>query len=389
MKYRETTCLRKIHALKKRIQIVQGGTSAGKTVNILMDKVLDYGIRRPGEIITVVTDSFPNLRTGAMRDFLDICRETNVDKLSTWNKTNSTLYLPNNSLVEFYSVDTMGAHGARRDVLYVNEANRISWETFSQLEVRTRKKVILDFNPVNEFWAHKELVNNPERTDVDFLKVTYKDNEALDIATKQAIEMRRGDGTSNWWRVYGLGEIGSLEGNVYQGWKPMAEEEIVKHGKLIRYGLDFGFSQDETALVALYDLGEMEEGAFGIVEKVYQKGILPSKYVELLKSLDIDPTVLIVADGARPEIIAEISEKGYLCISALKDVGSVKRGIDYVNEHPIYYSGKNLEREFLTYGWRTKKSTGELLEVPQDGNDHLMDAIRYAVDDLYRPRFGF
>lgn len=389
MKYRVTTGLKKIHAMNKRVQVVQGGTSAGKTVDILLDKVLNYAILHPGEVITTVTDSFPNLRTGAMRDFLDICRETNIDKIATWNKTNSTLYLPNNSLVEFYSVDTMGAHGARRDVLYVNEANRISWETFSQLEVRTRKKVILDFNPVNEFWAHKELVNNPERTDVDFLKVTYKDNEALDIATKQAIEMRRGDGTSNWWRVYGLGEIGSLEGNVYQGWKPMAEEEIVKHGKLIRYGLDFGFSQDETALVALYDLGEMEEGAFGIVEKVYQKGILPSKYVELLKSLDIDPTVLIVADGARPEIIAEISEKGYLCISALKDVGSVKRGIDYVNEHPIYYSGKNLEREFLTYAWRRKKSTGEVLDAPQDGNDHMMDAIRYAVDDLYRPRFGF
>lgn len=389
MKYRVTTSLKKIHAMNKRVQVVQGGTSAGKTVDILLDKVLNYAILHPGEVITTVTDSFPNLRTGAMRDFLDICRETNIDKIATWNKTNSTLYLPNNSLVEFYSVDTMGAHGARRDVLYVNEANRISWETFSQLEVRTRKKVILDFNPVNEFWAHKELVNNPERTDVDFLKVTYKDNETLDIATKQAIEMRRGDGTSNWWRVYGLGEIGSLEGNVYQGWKPMAEEEIVKHGKLIRYGLDFGFSQDETALVALYDLGEMEEGAFGIVEKVYQKGILPSKYVELLKSLDIDPTVLIVADGARPEIIAEISEKGYLCISALKDVGSVKRGIDYVNEHPIYYSGKNLEREFLTYAWRRKKSTGEVLDAPQDGNDHMMDAIRYAVDDLYRPRFGF
>lgn len=389
MKYRVTTSLKKIHAMNKRVQVVQGGTSAGKTVNILMDKVLDYGIRRPGEIITVVTDSFPNLRTGAMRDFLDICRETNVDKLSTWNKTNSTLYLPNDTLIEFYSVDTMGAHGARRDVLYVNEANRISWETFSQLEVRTRKKVIVDFNPVNEFWAHKELVNNPERTDVDFIKLTYKDNEALDIATKQAIEMRRGDGTSNWWRVYGLGEIGSLEGNVYQGWKPMSKEKIVKHGKLIRYGLDFGFSQDETALVALYDLGEMEEGAFGLVEMVYEKGILVSKYPEILKSHNVDPAVLIVADGARPEIIAEISEAGFLCIAALKDAGSIKRGISRVQEHPIYYCGKNLEREFLTYGWRTKKSTGELLEVPQDGNDHLMDAIRYAVDDLYRPRFGF
>lgn len=387
-----TTTLEKIQALEysgKRTWVIQGGTSAGKTISILW-YILDWALNNSGKKCSIISDTLPHLRDGAMSDFLDICRETGVLEIADWSKTLNELTLPNHSIIQFRAVELMGAHGPRRDLLYVNEANSITWKTYRELAKRTRGFRILDFNPTSEFWAHSELVNNKQRNkDVAFIKVTYLDNECLDDDTVADIEMERGDGTSNWWRVYGLGEIGSLEGNVYQGWKPMPEEEIIKNGKLIRYGLDFGFSQDETALVALYDLGEIEEGAFGLIELVYEKGILVSKYPEILKSHNVDPTVLIVADGARPEIIAEISEAGFLCIAALKDAGSVKRGIDYVNEHPIYYCGKNLEREFLTYAWRTKKSTGEVLDVPQDGNDHMMDAIRYAVDDLYRPRFGF
>lgn len=382
-----TTTLEKTQALfyddRYRIIIEQGGTSAGKTISTLA-VLLDYALSHAGKIISVVSDTFPNLRKGAMRDFLNICRKTNVLEIATWNKTESTLTLPNGTVIEFFSTDMMSALGARRDILYINEANRISWDTFSQLEVRTREKIVIDFNPVAEFWAHTELLKSGRR-DVVFLKTTYRDNEALDASTVNAIEMRRGDGTSNWWRVYGEGEIGSLEGNVYQGWFPRPEEEIRK-GRLIRYGLDFGFSNDETALVAIY---QQEDGSLGLVEEIYQTGILASKYPEILKSHNIDPTVLIVADGARPEIIADIEEKGFCIVSALKDAGSVLRGIGYVQDTKIVYAGKNLEREFLSYKWRVQKSTGKIIDQPQDGNDHLMDAIRYAIDDLHRPRFDF
>lgn len=391
MKYRDTTCRRKIHALNKRIQVIQGGTSAGKTVNILIDKILNYAIIHPGEVITVVTDSFPNLRTGAMRDFLDICRETNIDKIATWNKTNSTLYLPNNSLVEFYSVDTMGAHGARRDVLYVNEANRISWDTFSQLEVRTRKKVILDFNPVNEFWAHKELVNNEMRTDVDFIKLTYKDNEALYEETINAIEMRRGDGQNNWWRVYGLGEIGSLEGNVYEGWTTI--DEIPAEAKLLRYGVDFGFSNDPTAVVAVF---EGENGDIYLKQELCQTKLLtPDLIAKLKEIIERDGDALFVCDNARPEIIAELRANGIRAIACDKTAGEKMNGkrynIELVMRRKIHYRScdKELEREYLTYRWRVKKSTGETLDEPEDGNDHCMDAIAYAIRDLHRPRFAF
>lgn len=387
MKYKITTTLEKIQALEssgKRTWVIQGGTSAGKTVAILC-YILNWAIENPGKKCTIVSDTLPHLRDGAMSDFLDICRETGIYDIADWSKTLNELTLPNHSVIQFRSVELMGAHGPRRDLLYVNEANSISWDTYRELAKRTRGIRILDFNPTSEFWAHTKLVNDSERgKDVEFIKVTYLDNEALDDDTVADIEMERGDGTSNWWRVYGLGEIGSLEGNVYEGWTRI--DEVPEDARLVRYGLDFGFSNDETALVAVY---ELENKGIILEEKVYQKGILGSKYAEILKSHNIEPYVLIVADGARPEIIAEIKNAGYRCIAADKSAGSVKRGIDRVQQRSISYIGQNIEREFLTYAWRKKKSTGETLDEPQDGNDHLMDAIRYAIDDLSKQRFSF
>lgn len=378
-----TTNLERIQALDKRIVVVQGGTSAGKTVDI-MAILVDYAETHPRKKIWVVSDTYGSLDDGAMEDFKSICEYRGYLNLLQENKTKHIFTFPNGTRFYFRATTEMRGRGPRRDILFVNEANRITWEQFSQLEVRTREKVYIDFNPSSKFWAHTELVNNLDRHDVDFIKLNYLGNEALDEGTIQTLEARRGDGTSNWWRVYGLGEIGSLEGNIYEGWQRI--DEVPEDARLIRYGLDFGFSNDETALVAVY---ELENNALLLEELVYQKGILPSKYKELLMSHNIDSTVLIVADGARPEIIAEIREAGYMCIAANKDAGSVKRGIDRVKERKIYYIGSNLEQEFLTYAWRKKKSTGETLDVPQDGDDHLMDALRYAIDDLGQPKFDF
>lgn len=379
-----TSNLEKIQALDKRIIVVQGGTSAGKTIDI-MSILIDYALEHAKKKIWIVTDTYGNLEDGAMEDFKNICEYLGILNILDENKTKHVFTFPNGTRFFFRALTEMKGRGPRRDVLFVNEANRITWEQFSQLEIRTNEKIYLDFNPSNEFWAHTELVNNKDRDDVDFIKLNYLGNEALDKNIIRALEMRKGDGTSNWWRVYGEGEIGSLEGNIYQGWLPRPAEEIRK-GKLIRYGLDFGFSNDETALVSIY---EQEDGSLGLVEEVYQKGILASKYPETLRSHNIDPSALIVADGARPEIIADIKAAGFRCVSALKDAGSVLRGISRVQDTKIVYAGKNLEREYLTYAWRVQKSTGKTLDEPQDGNDHLMDAIRYAIDDLHRPRHDF
>ena len=157
------------------------------------------------------------------------------------------------------------------------------------------------------------------------------------------------------------------------------------NGKLVRYGLDFGFSNDESALVAIYDLGD---NILGVEEIIYKKGILGSEYKEILMSHNIDPSILIVADSARPEIIAEIKSAGFRIVGADKNAGSVKRGIDRVSQRQIKYYGQHLKREYLSYAWR-KKRTGEIIDEPQDGNDHLMDALRYAIDDLSKKRIEF
>ena len=360
-------------------KVIQGGMSAGKTFAILT-LLVGYADSYDDSLITVVGLSYPHLEAGSIRDFMKIMKEVNRWDDECWNKSAKTYTFANGSVIEFKSIDRMSARGPRRDVLFVNEANGITYETFQELAGRTKDFAIIDYNPSAKFWAHEELVEK-QPDDTTFLILTYKDNEALgdrEIANIESRKPKDGEQPSNWWVVYGLGQIGSLEGNIYSGWEELAVDKLSTTGKLVRYGLDFGFSNDETALVALYDL---PDGKLGVVEVLYQKGLLGSQYGETLRRLNIDPTVLIIADSARPEIIAEIRKAGFRCIGADKNAGSVLRGIDRVSQQQIVYAGENLKREYLSYAWRAKRS-GETVDEPQDGNDHLMDALRYAVDDL-------
>lgn len=368
-------------------KVIQGGQSAGKTYAIMW-MLESYCGSYPGSIVTVLGLTYDHLATGAIRDFKAIMKETGRWVDAWWNKTEKTYTFPNGSILEFKSVDRMTSRGPRRNVLFVNEANGIGYEVFQQMANRTKDFVILDYNPSAKFWAHEELVEGKHKDRTTFLILTYLDNEGISDTERENIESHRpkaGEEPSNWWTVYGLGQIGSLEGNIYSGWEETTCSKIEQVGKLVRYGLDFGFSNDETALVAIYDMGD---GRLGIVEKLYKKGMLPSQYENELMSHNIDKNVLIVADSARPEIIAEIKNKGWRIIGADKNPGSVVRGIGRVADRQIVYSGFNLKQEYLSYAWRKKRS-GEILDEPQDGNDHLMDSLRYAIDDLKRKRFDF
>jgi len=383
-----TTALNKIEAVLYEptfYKVIQGGMSAGKTYAILT-LLVGYCESYANSLVTVVGLTYNHLATGSMRDFKKVMQESDRWDDASFNKSEKIYYFANGSQLEFLSVDNMTSRGPRRDVLFVNEANGLSYEVFDQLAGRTKDFVILDYNPSSKFWAHTELVEGKKhKKDTTFLTLTYLDNEALSprgVANIESHKPEKGEAPSNWWIVYGLGEIGSLEGNVYSGW---IENDMLIKGKLVRYGLDFGFSNDESALVAIY---ELDDGKLGIKELLYKKGLLGSQYGAALRSANVDPNVLIVADAARPEIIAEIKAQGFRCIGADKNAGSVLRGIDRVSQRQIVYSGQNLKREYLSYAWR-KKRTGEVLDEPEDGNDHLMDALRYAVDDLSRPRFDF
>ena len=382
-----TTGLKKLKPLfidSKRYLVAQGGMRAAKTYSLLM-LIISWCQINADKIATVASMSYPHLSRGVIRDFQNIMKAADIWEPDRWNQSSKIYTFGNGSILEFISVDNMSAHGPARDLLFVNEANDMDFQTFQNLAFRTTGKVIIDYNPTHEFWAH-QLIKN-EKDNADFIILTYKDNEALAPSIRQAIESRRpkpGEKPSNWWTVYGLGQIGSLEGNIYSGWRKATEDDY-KNAKLIRYGLDFGFSNDETALVAIW---RKESGELIAQELIYKTNILGSQYGNELRRAGVDSSVLIVADAARPEIIAEIKAQGFRIIGADKNAGSVLRGIDRVKQHQIAYDGKDIEREYLSYQWRTKR-TGETLDEPQDGNDHLMDALRYAIDDLSRQRFDF
>lgn len=381
-----TTALKKLKPLfisKKRFLIAQGGMRAGKTYPIMM-LIVSWCQTNANKVWSVAGISYPHLAKGAIRDFQTIMKNAGIWEPERWNGSSKQYTFSNETILEFISVDTMDAHGPARDGLFVNEANDMDWETFDQLASRTGDKIVIDYNPTAEFWAHTELLaKKPERC--DFIVLTYKDNEALNPNIREYIEDHKpkpGEKPSNWWLVYGLGQIGSLEDNIYHGW--IKGTEAPEDAKLVRYGLDFGYN-DPTAMVAIY---EGPDGDLFIRELLYESELNSDEYAAVMEELGIDPTVLIVADSARPEIINAIAKAGYLIVSADKNQGSVVRGIDEVQQKHITYEGKNLEREYMSYGWR-KTRTGKVLEVPQDGDDHLMDALRYAVDDMSREHFDF
>lgn len=382
-----TTALNKIEATLYEptfYKVIQGGMSAGKTFAIIT-LLIGYCQSYADSLVTVVGLSYPHLEAGSIRDFTKIMKESNIWDADSWNKSAKTYSFANGSVLEFKSIDRMSARGPRRDVLFVNEANGIGWEVFQELAGRTKDMVIVDFNPSAKFWAHESLVEGLA-SDTTYITLTYLDNEALtarEVANIESHKPKAGETSSNWWVVYGLGQIGTLEGNVYSGWELVGNSDILKSGKLIRYGLDFGFSNDESAMVAVY---EMPDGKLGVVEKLYRKGILGSQYGEVLRRNEIDPNILIIADSARPEIIAEIQKAGFRCIPCDKGPGSVVKGIDYVSQKQIIYSGENLKREYLSYAWRKRKD-GTQLDEPIDASNHALDALRYAVADLHKYRF--
>ena len=381
-----TTALKKLKPLfisKKRFLIAQGGMRAGKTYPIMM-LIISWCQTNANKIWSVAGISYPHLAKGAIRDFQTIMKNAGIWEPERWNGSSKQYTFSNETILEFISVDTMDAHGPARDGLFVNEANDMDWETFDQLASRTGDKIVIDYNPTAAFWAHtKLLAEKPERC--DFIVLTYQDNEALNPNIREYIEdhkPKKGEKPSNWWLVYGLGQIGSLEDNIYHGWIKGAEAP--EDAKLVRYGLDFGYN-DPTAMVAVY---EGPDGSLFIRELLYESELNSDEYGEVMQELEIDGTVPIIADSARPEIINAIMAYGYLIIPADKNPGSVLRGIDRVQQRHITYDGKNLEREYMSYGWR-KTRTGKVLEVPQDGDDHLMDALRYAIDDMSREHFDF
>ena len=306
-----TTAIKKLLKLKKRKKIIQGGTSAGKTFGIL-PILIDRALRTSGLEISVVSESIPHLRRGALKDFLKIMMMTNRYNDVQYNKSMLKYSFANGSYIEFFSIESADKlRGARRHTLYVNEANNIPFEAYNQLSIRTSGDIWIDFNPTSSFWAHTEVQDNE---DADFLKLTYLDNEALPQTIVQDIEKAKHKALtstywSNWWNVYGLGEIGSLEGACIKDWKLI---DLPNEARLLCHGMDFGYTNDPSSLIALYKYNN----AYIFDEVIYQRGLLNSQISNLLKTQEVED--IIYADSAEPKSIAELSSYGHMVLPVKK-----------------------------------------------------------------------
>jgi phage terminase large subunit len=364
-----TTAINKIEALKKRVKIIQGGTSAGKTygiIPILITKASTYA----NQEISIVAESIPHLRRGALKDFLRIMKSTNRFYEQRFNKSLLRYEFANGSVIEFFSADDSSKlRGARRDILYINECNNVNFEAYNELSIRTKKEVYLDFNPANEFWVHTELKGE---TDSDFLILTYKDNEALDERIVKEIEKNRDKAPTsaywaNWWRVYGLGEIGMLEGVIFSNWKII--NTIPPEAKLVGIGLDFGYTNDPTAIIEVYNYN----GQRIVNELKYQTGMLNSDIAK-----ELPKNVVVYADSSEPKSIDEIRRYGITIKGVTKGKDSINYGIDIMQqqEYLVTSQSTNLIKELRAYCWDQDK-TGKQLNKPQGKQDHGIDALRY------------
>lgn len=376
--YQRTTSTEKLLGLSKRVKGVSGGTSAGKTIAILQI-LIDLALSDPKPTMTsIVSESMPHLKRGAMRDFLNVMQDLGYFVRDRWNKSEFTYTFESGSKLEFFSADQPSkVRGPRRQRLFMNEANNLPLETFDQLEVRTSSSIWLDWNPVGEFWWYTDVMPN---RDVDFITLTYKDNEGLPQTIVDSIESRKNN--SSWWQVYGLGLLGQAEGLVYTGWQSI--DNIPFEAKLMKRGLDFGYTNDPTALIDVYEYN----GGFILDEQLYQKGLSNSDIATFINSLP-QANTLVVADSSEPKSIDELRLYGVNVLGANKGRGSVLQGISFIQGAKISYTKRstNLTKEYRNYMWQKDKMTDKYINKvnPIDFLNHLLDATRYALETYSTP----
>ena len=378
--FSKTTAQKKIRQLKTRVRVVYGGTSASKTFSII-PILIQYALQSKKTEISIVAESIPHLRRGAVRDFIKIMQSINCYHDVQFNKSTLTYRFSNGSYIEFFSADQPDKlRGARRDVLFINECNNITFEAYQQLAIRTRKFIYLDYNPTHEFWLDTQLSNDK---DISRVVLTYKDNEALEPSIVKEIEKARERAKTssywaNWWKVYGLGQQGVVEGIIYKDFKLI--DSIPKESRLLGIGLDFGFTNDPTAAVELYK----HDDSYILNEIIYRKGLHNSDIYNLLKGKG-----MVYADSAEPKSIAEMQRYGLNVVGATKGQGSIMYGVQLLQSNTIFVtkSSLNLIKEMRNYSYKKDKE-GKDINQPEDAFNHALDAARYVATETLGAKTG-
>ena len=373
---KKTTAVNKLRELKQRIKVIRGGTSAGKTIGILLILIND-AIKNKGKEISVVASTIPSLRRGSLKDFLSIMQGLGRFDESKFNRSLLKYTFSNGSYIEFFSTDMPEKlKGARRTDLFMNECNNCSFSSYQELSIRTSGDIWLDYNPVNRFWVDKELIGQP---DTDYITLTYRDNENLTDAIVKELEKARVKAKTstywkNWCRVYLDGLTGSLEGACISDWKEI--DNIPVEAKLLSYGMDFGYV-DPHVIISLYKWND----AYIFDEVFYKTNVVLRDVSLFLKENNIKEN--IIADSAEPKSIETLRRDGHNIYPCTKGRDSVIYGINLLNQNEIYITqrSKNLKRELQGYVW-AKDKEGNTLQKPSGEHPDCIDAARYVLTDV-------
>lgn len=364
-----------------RYIVNKGSTRSSKTYSQLQLLYLIAQTSKKHLIISVVSESMPHLKKGCIRDFQEILQKQGEWNPHNWNATDK-IYKINNSIIEFFSADNPGkVHGPSRNILYLNECINIEYEIFRQLAIRTTETIFLDCNPCFEFWLDNDVLNVPENENMPDIKIsnpeailihsTYRDNEYLTKAQIKEIESNKHD--ESWWRTYGLGLTGILQGSIMKNWDIVnSMPDNYKHRWL---GIDFGFSNDPTAIVDI----RLSEGELWIDELLYEKGYDNLMIADFLRKADIPKDIPIIADSAEPKSIKEISSFGWKVEPALKGKDSINTGLAILNRYKkhITNTSLNIISEYRNYRWQ-RDMNDKPLNKPIDRYNHSIDAQRYV-----------
>ena len=347
-----------------------GGSRSTKTYSILQLLIVKALESNEPLVISIVRKSFPSMRITVLRDFFDILKKLDLYSAENHNKSENTYQL-NNTLIEFFSIDdSQKRRGSKRDILFVNEVNELSWEDFFQLNIRTTQQVFMDFNPSETFWYNDQIQN---RDDVTIIHSTYKDNPYLN--EEQVNEIERLQFTDKqYYQIYALGEFA---GHVDLIYTYIPVDDIPTFGaKLVALGLDWGYSNDPTALLEVW----LWNDAIYFNELLYRPGLTNQDIINELNELGVDRYVEIIADSAEPKSIEEIRRAGFNIKPATKGPDSVMNGIDILKRHRIHVTKQstNIIKELNGYKWVTDKD-GNKLNKPIDMFNHALDAARYVA----------